>query len=156
MSVLSSLFKVLIVGPRGSGKTSILCRMVFDSYGECQTGTNQFYRTNPIEVNGKTVTLLLKEISTLPTQEKTAGFIVALDSNNELDLNQLPDILEMVDNKKMIIAINKSDLHYSASFWIEDVEKVVKRRNLKVITVSAKTGENVKELMAAAASLVIA
>ncbi|MGC8547095.1 MAG: hypothetical protein ACP5MU_05520 [Thermoplasmata archaeon] len=155
MPVLSSLFKILIVGPRGSGKSSLLCRMVFDSYGDCSIGTGQFYRTNPIPLDGKTVTLLLKEVNVLPTSEKTAGFIVVLDSNNELDFNQLPSILEMVGDKKIIIAINKSDLHYSASFWIEDILKVLGNKKIQVIPVSAKNGENIKQLQEATAKMVV-
>lgn len=155
MPVLSSLFKILIVGPRGSGKSSLLCRMVFDSYGDCSISTGQFYRTEPITINGKTVSLLLKEINFLPTNEKTAGFIVVLDSNNELDYNQLPGILEMIGEKKIIIALSKSDLHYSASFWIEDVLKVVGKRGINVIPVSSKNGENIRELLDEAAKLVV-
>jgi GTPase SAR1 family protein len=155
MPVLSSLFKILIVGPRGSGKSSLLCRMVFDSYEDCSIGIGQFYRTNPIPLDGKAVTLLLKEVNVLPTSEKTAGFIVVLDSNNELDYNQLPSILDMVGDKKIIIAINKSDLHYSASFWIEDILKLLGNKKIQVIPVSAKNGENIKQLQEATAKMVV-
>ncbi len=155
MPVLSSLFKILIVGPKGSGKSSLLCRMAYDSYGDCALSTGQFYRTNPISVNGKAVTLLLKEINVLPTSEKTAAFIVVLDSNNELDYNQLPNILEMIGKKNIIIAINKSDLHYSASFWIDDVIKIVGNQKIPVIAVSAKSGENVEKLLDLLAKTVI-
>jgi len=155
MQVSSSISKILIVGPKGSGKTSLLCRMTFDSTKECNILPGQFLKFVFSRGNGESISFLFKEVNTLPATEKKAGYVMTLNSNNREDLDSLPNLLSMTSDKKKIIALCMSDLHYSAAFWVEDVKKIVGKRDIKVIPVSSKTGENVKQLLDELSNMVL-
>jgi GTPase SAR1 family protein len=147
MQVTPSISKILIVGPKSSGKTSLLCRMTFDSTQECKILPGQFLKFIFSRGDGESVSFLFKEVNTLPATEKKAGYVLTLNSNNKNDLDDLPNLLSMTSDKMKIIALCMSDLHYSAAFWVEDVKRIVGKRNIKVIPVSSRTGENVKQLL---------
>lgn len=147
MQVTPSISKVLVVGPKGSGKSSLLCRMIFNSIEECGQIPGQFLKFSFSTGNGVNVSFLFKEVNNLPTPEKKSAYILTLNSNNKADLDNLPNLLSMTSDKKVIIALCMSDLHYSAAFWVEDVKKIIGKRNIKVVPVSSKTGENVKQFM---------
>jgi GTPase SAR1 family protein len=147
VQVSPTISKVLVVGPKGSGKTSLLCRMIFDSVNECNQMPGQFLKFNFSTGNGESVSFLFKEVNNLPTTEKKSAYILTLNSNNKADLDSLPNILSMISDKKVIIALCMSDLHYSAAFWVEDVKKVIGKKNIKIVPVSSKTGENVRQFM---------
>lgn len=154
MQATPNISKVLVVGPRGSGKTSLLCKMIFDSMEECEPIPGQFLKFSFSPGDGTNVSFLFKEVDNLPTTEKKAAYILTLNSNNKADLENLPNILSMITDKKAIIALCMADLHYSAAFWIKDVEKIVGKRKIKVIPVSSKTGENIKEFLSELSNLV--
>ncbi|MGC8644967.1 MAG: Rab family GTPase [Thermoplasmata archaeon] len=141
-----NISKILVVGPRGSGKTSLICRIVFDSLEECVQVPGQFMKYNYISEDGGTVQFLFKEVNFLPAPEKKAGYILTLDSNNKGDLDSLPKIVEMISDKGYIIALCKSDLHYSAAFWTDDVRSVV-GKGVEIVPVSSVTGENIPLLV---------
>ncbi len=155
MQASPSISKVLVVGPKGSGKTSLLCRMIFDSVDKCDQMPGQFLKYNFSRGNGDSVSFLFKEVNNLPTSEKKSAYILTLNSNNRADLDGLPNILSMISDKKVIIALCMSDLHYSAAFWVEDVKKTVGKKNIKVIPVSSKTGENMKQFMLELSDMVL-
>ncbi|MGC8561587.1 MAG: GTPase domain-containing protein [Thermoplasmata archaeon] len=147
MEASPTISKVLVVGPKGSGKTSLLCRMIYDSVDECHPVPGQFMKFSFSRADSDPVSFLFKEVNNLPTTEKKSAYILTLNSNNKADLESLPNILSMISDKKIIIALCMADLHYSAAFWIEDVKKIIKNKNIKIIPVSSKTGENIKQLM---------
>ncbi|MEM4213309.1 MAG: GTPase domain-containing protein [Thermoplasmatales archaeon] len=146
MRGVPNISKILVVGPRGAGKTSLICRIVYDSLDECSQIPGQFMRYNYIKDDGNSIQFLFKEVNYLPAPEKKAGYILVLDSNNKSDLESLPNILKMISDKNFIVALCKSDLHYSAAFWIDDVRKIVGEK-IEIVPVSATTGENVKVLI---------
>ena len=115
----------------------------------------QFLKYNFSRGNGDSVSFLFKEVNNLPTSEKKSAYILTLNSNNRADLDGLPNILSMISDKKVIIALCMSDLHYSAAFWVEDVKKTVGKKNIKVIPVSSKTGENMKQFMLELSDMVL-
>ncbi|MCL5874347.1 MAG: GTPase domain-containing protein [Candidatus Thermoplasmatota archaeon] len=147
MQASPSISKVLVVGPKGSGKTSLLCRLIYDSVNECDQLPGQFLKFNFSRGNGDSVSFLFKEVNNLPTSEKKSAYILTLNSNNKADLESLPNTLSMISDKRVIIALCMSDLHYSAAFWVEDVKKAVGKKDIKVVPVSSKTGENIKQFM---------
>ncbi len=155
MQASLSISKVLVVGPKGSGKTSLLCRMVFDSTSNCNSVPGQFLKYSYSTGNGETISFLFKEVNTLPTTEKKSAYILTLNSNNRGDLESLPNILSMISDKRVIIALCMADLHYSAAFWVDDVKKVVGKRDIRIVPVSAKTGENIKQFMSYLSDLVL-
>ncbi|MEM0127492.1 MAG: GTPase domain-containing protein [Thermoplasmatales archaeon] len=146
MRGIPNISKILVIGPRGAGKTSLICRIVFDSLEECTQVPGQFMRYSYVTEDGSSIQFLFKEVNYLPAPEKKAGYILALDSNNRGDLDSLPKTLEMISDKTFIVALCKSDLHYSAAFWTEDVKKIVGGK-VEVVPVSAVTGENIKLLI---------
>ncbi|MEM0134020.1 MAG: GTPase domain-containing protein [Thermoplasmatales archaeon] len=155
MQVSPSISKVLVVGPKGSGKTSLICRMIYDSVGECSPVPGQFLKFSFSRGNDDAVSFLFKEVNNLPATEKKSAYILTINSNNKSDLDSLPNILSMISDKKVIIALCMADLHYSAAFWIDDVKKVVRNKEIKVIPVSAKTGENIKQFLSDLSDLVL-
>ncbi|MEM0127861.1 MAG: GTPase domain-containing protein [Thermoplasmatales archaeon] len=146
MRGVPNISKILVVGPMGAGKTSLICRIVFDSLDECSQIPGQFMKYNYIKDDGNSIQFLFKEVNYLPAPEKKAGYILAIDCNSRGDLESLPGILKMISDKAFIVALCKSDLHYSAAFWIEDVRKIVGQKP-EIVPVSATTGENVKVLI---------
>lgn len=147
MQASPSISKVLVVGPKGSGKTSLLCRLIYDSIDECDQVPGQFLKFSFSSGNGNNVSFLFKEVNNLPTAEKKSAYILTLNSNNRSDLENLPNLLSMISDKRVIIALCMADLHYSAAFWIEDVKKIVGKKNIKIVPISSKTGENIKQFM---------
>jgi ethanolamine utilization protein EutP (predicted NTPase) len=147
MQASPSISKVLVVGPKGSGKTSLLCKLIYDSIDECDQVPGQFLKFSFSRGNGDNVSFLFKEVNNLPTTEKKSAYILTLNSNNKSDLENLPNLLSMISDKRVIIALCMADLHYSAAFWIEDVKKVVGKKNIKIVPISSKTGENIKQFM---------
>ena len=147
MQVSPSISKVLVVGPKGSGKTSLLCRMIYDSTDECGQLPGQFLKFSFSRGDGDSVSFLFKEVNNLPTPEKKSAYILTLNSNSKSDIENLPNTLSLISDKKVIIALCMADLHYSAAFWVDDVKKILGKKNIKVVPVSSKTGENIKQLM---------
>ena len=147
MQVSPSISKVLVVGPKGSGKTSLLCRMIYDSTDECGHPPGQFLKFSFSREDGDSVSFLFKEVNNLPTTEKKSAYILTLNSNSKSDIENLPNTLSLISDKKVIIALCMADLHYSAAFWVDDVKKILGKKNIKVVPVSSKTGENIKQLM---------
>lgn len=154
MQAAPSISKVLVVGPKGSGKTSLLCRMIFDSMEACDQTPGQFLKFNFSKDDGQSVLFLFKEVNNLPAHEKKAGYILTLNSNNKSDLDSLPNILSMISDRKFIVALSMADLYYSAEFWVEDVRKVLGKRKVTVLPVSAKTGQNIREFLSALSDMV--
>lgn len=153
MPIQPKIIKVLITGTRGSGKSSIICRFIYNSTDGCSQEENSFFRSNLIALDNLKITFLLKEIKVLPTSENTAGFVLTLDPTRETDIRELPYLLDNIGKRKIVIALNKSDLKYISSFWVEDVKKVV-GDSIPVVSVSAKTGENIDKLFLELAKLV--
>ena len=147
MQASPTISKVLVVGPKGSGKTSLICRMIYDSLEDCHTVPGQFMKFNFTRGDGDTISFLFKEVNNLPTSEKKSAYILTLNSNNKADLDSLQNMLSMVSDKKVIIALCMADLHYSAAFWIDDIKGSVRNKGIKIVPVSSKTGENIKQLM---------
>jgi GTPase SAR1 family protein len=146
--------KILVVGSRGAGKTSLLCRLIFDSVEQCEELEGQFQKFTFSRNDGSKISFLFKEVSVLPATEKKAGYILVLDSNSKSDLATLPNVISMISDRKFIIALTKADLHYSAEFWVEDVKNVLHEDRINVIPVSAKTGQNIPELLNALSEMV--
>ena len=153
MPGMPNISKILVVGPRGSGKTSLICRIVFDSLEECVQVPGQFMKYSYVTDDGNTVQFLFKEVNSLPAPEKKAGYILTLNSNNKDDIDLLPKILEMISDKGVVVALCKSDLHYSAAFWVDDVKRVV-GNEVEIVPVSSVTGENVPLLVKKLARMV--
>mgnify|MGYP001626146533 CR=1 FL=1 len=153
MPVQSKIIKVLVTGTRGSGKSSIICRFIYDNMDGCSQDEGAFYRSGLINIDNSKFSFILKEVRNLPTTENTAGFIVVLDPTRESDIKEVPFILENIGNKKIVIALNKADMKYLATFWVEDVMELVKGK-IKIIPVSAKTGENINDLFLETARMV--
>lgn len=154
MQATPSISKLLVVGPKGSGKTSLLCRLINQSMDECDHTNGQFAKFNFSQEDGRNFTFLLKEVNVLPTTEKKAGYILTLNSNNKSDLDSLPNVLSMITDRKYIIALCMADLHYSATFWIDDVKKVIGKKGINIVPISSKTGQNIKELLSALVNMV--
>ncbi len=121
--------------------------MIYDSTDECGQLPGQFLKFSFSRGDGDSVSFLFKEVNNLPTTEKKSAYILTLNSNSKSDIENLPNTLSLISDKKVIIALCMADLHYSAAFWVDDVKKILGKKNIKVVPVSSKTGENIKQLM---------
>ena len=152
---------VIVIGPRGVGKSSLIERIINDSYSEKKEAT--------IGVKSKFTTVDLKnhssinyhyydtmgqeELSTMWTHLlPNADIIIFVNENEETNIKAYTYIVEdkiLLSEKKIICCINKSDL-------ISDAEKEKVLNNFKLqnsklkdqptFLVSAKTNEGIKEL----------
>lgn len=154
MQASPGILKILVAGPKGSGKTSLICRIIFDSIDECREMPGQYQKYSFAENNGEALSFLFKEVNALPAPEKKAGYILTLNSNSQSDLDTVGDTVSMISDRKYVIALTMSDLHYSAKFWVDDIKKALRRKDVPILPVSAKTGENVPELLSALTDLV--
>jgi len=156
----SNTFRVVVLGAVSSGKTSIIRRLLFDSFSSDTSPTlGAVLSTYMTTINGKIVKMNIwdtagqeyyKSISKFYYRDANAAIIVfdvgSLVSFQDIDywLNELE---ESVSGKLLIIVVgNKIDL-----FETREVEKTVGMAystgvEVEYMETSAKTGEGIAEL----------
>lgn len=155
------IFKVILVGDGGAGKTSIFDRFTTNSFSDNFSCTMKVdYKVKSIVID-KDNTVDLQVWDTCGQEKyKTVtrsyyrnnhGCIIVFDitkkeSYNNV-LNWYNDLKEFGQKGQTIVLVgNKKDLSEKREVYFKEIDELASRLNLTYIEISAKTGENVMHL----------
>ena len=152
------LFKLVIIGDSGVGKSSILLRFADDTF------TDNYYSTIGVDFRFKCVDIGERkcklQIWDTAGQERfktvtsayyrgADGIIIVFDQTDRESFNNVQNWIDDISKysteepAKLIIA-NKDDIpNERKSVKMEDISELEKKTGLEVIKTSAKTGENI-------------
>ncbi|KAJ5076545.1 ras-related protein rab-30 [Anaeramoeba ignava] len=155
------LFKVVLVGAAGVGKTSLINRYVDNVFVHDSTTTIGLdFKTKDIQMDDKKTRLQIwdtagqekYQISFSSSIYKNADVvIIVFDLTYEDSLSKVDDFIKGIENnskKDPLFAIvgNKSDLENQIEDVEQKIEDLLKEREFKFVKTSAKEGTNVNEL----------
>ena len=150
-------WKVSVIGEPGSGKSSLISRMAYDSdsvsgslRGLIRKKLNVVYEGEP-----RNVEFLFQEIEGFAGADNllssSNGVIIVVDITNPVDLKGLAKFIDFISNfgKNPLIFIvgSKIDRRYEAKIWEEDLEPLKKNQNTKLYMVSSRQSETVKNML---------
>ena len=155
------IFKLILIGSSGVGKSSILQRYIqklFNSEYTCTIGVDFFMKT--INIRDKSIKLQLwdtagtekfKSITTGYYRGANAAFVV-FDLTSKSSFDSVSDWIENYykysnpDSEKHVILIgNKSDLKENREVTQEQIDNFTLNNKIKYFETSAKNGENIEE-----------
>ena len=155
------IFKIILIGNSGVGKSSILQRYiqkVFQESFASTIGVDFFMKT--INIGDKSIKLQLwdtagtekfRSITTGYYRGADAAFVV-FDLSSKTSFKNLNEWIESYykysnpDVEKNVILIgNKSDLFDKREVTKEEIEKFIKDNNINYFETSAKDGKNIDE-----------
>ncbi len=155
----SLAWKIAVLGDTGVGKTSLVRRLVYDTYIQDmeKSEKSEMYRKKmPYVENGKKkeVLLLIFDITSYEkSMEKLVngakGIMIVGDVTDKDSLKSMEKyakiVREKVGDRPIVFVGNKGDLKYMAEFWEDELSALAKKYNASYIIVSAKTNQNVFE-----------
>ena len=155
------IFKLILIGSSGVGKSSILQRYVqkiFNAEYTCTIGVDFFMKT--IIIRDKSIKLQLwdtagtekfKSITTGYYRGANAAFVV-FDLTSKPSFDSVSEWIENYykysnpDSEKHVVLIgNKSDLKENREITQEQIDSFVMNNKIKYFETSAKNGENIDE-----------
>jgi len=155
------IFKLILIGSSGVGKSSILQRYVqkiFNTEYTCTIGVDFFMKT--INIRDKSIKLQLwdtagtekfKSITTGYYRGANAAFVV-FDLTSKPSFDSVSEWIENYykysnpDSEKHVVLIgNKSDLKENREITQEQIDSFVMNNKIKYFETSAKNGENIDE-----------
>ena len=155
------IFKLILIGSSGVGKSSILQRYIqklFNAEYTCTIGVDFFMKT--INIRDKSIKLQLwdtagtekfKSITTGYYRGANAAFVV-FDLTSKSSFDSVSDWIENYyknsnpDSEKHVILIgNKSDLKENREVTQEQIDNFTLNNKIKYFETSAKNGENIEE-----------
>lgn len=158
-------WKISVAGIRGSGKTSLISRIVYGSDGSSgpvkplfRKRLNLTYKENKVVAD-----LLFQEIMDEADAEKMLPssnlILVVADILSRDGLQYASDLIKYAKNferKPPIVLVGtKTDLRYEAELWSDDFEKLARKVDVPYFLVSARTGDRISDLMEHVVSLML-
>jgi small GTP-binding protein len=158
---LEIIFKYILIGDLGSGKTSLINRYINNNYIEnyiCTVGVD--FMTKTIKIDGDIIKIQIwdtagmekyQNITTSYYRSANAGIILFdlsnRDSFNSLDrwITTFYENTNPLNNTSLIIIGNKKDL--DDKIPEEEIKEYMSIKKLKYYEASAKTGEGVIEAL---------
>lgn len=150
-------WKISVAGIKGSGKTSLISRIVYGSDGSSGPIKAIFRKRLNLEYNENRIVadLLFQEINDDSDAERMLPssnlIIVTSDILTRDGLEYAADLMKYAkhfERKPPIVLVGtKTDMRYEAELWIEDFEKIARKLDVKFFLVSARSGDNINELM---------
>ncbi len=164
MSLRSPVFKTVLIGEGGVGKTSLAVRYTedrFDQHMKMTIGVN--FATKKIRVEGQEITLLLWDLGGQPRfQDVVMDYfrgsklgIAVYEVSRPFTMHRLDDWIgrlhNSVPNCDIILVGNKIDERIpDMGVSMEEAREFAAKYNAQVFEVSAKTGEGVFDMFEAA------
>ncbi len=167
MSSYQRLYKIIVVGEGGVGKTTLIKRYVTGQFTNSKTTIGVSFAIATVNLNGVTVKMQIWDLggedrfrTLLPSFCKGAqGAIIVFDQSRFSTFLALPEWIELVKQNTREIPIilvgSKSDL-INDNPYSDQIIELVKKYGLKeFIPVSSKTGFNIERVfIEIAASLI--
>ena len=154
------LFKLLVIGDSGVGKSCLLLRYVDDTYVDSYLSTiGVDFKISTIELDGKVVKLQIWDTAgqerfrtiTSSYYRGAHGIIIVYDVTDSNSFNNISHWLETIDRYasegviKMIVG-NKSDLVTKRTVPRQTAENLAKSHGLNYFETSARDSTNVNEV----------
>jgi len=153
------LFKLLLIGDSGVGKSCLLLRFADDTYTESYISTiGVDFKIRTITVDGKKVKLQIWDTAgqerfrtiTSSYYRGAHGIIVVYDVTDQATFNNVKQWLEEIDRyacesvQKLLIG-NKCDLEDQRAVDVESAKEFAESLNIPFLETSAKGPSNVEE-----------
>jgi len=153
------LFKLLLIGDSGVGKSCLLLRFADDTYTESYISTiGVDFKIRTIEMDGKTIKLQIWDTAgqerfrtiTSSYYRGAHGIIVVYDVTDQLSYNNVKQWLQEIDRyacdtvNKLLVG-NKSDLTSKRVVDFATAKEFAKSSGFSFLECSAKNATNVEE-----------
>eukprot|EP00352_Strombidinopsis_acuminata_P009120 CAMPEP_0176360718 /NCGR_PEP_ID=MMETSP0126-20121128/17266_1 /TAXON_ID=141414 ORGANISM="Strombidinopsis acuminatum, Strain SPMC142" /NCGR_SAMPLE_ID=MMETSP0126 /ASSEMBLY_ACC=CAM_ASM_000229 /LENGTH=205 /DNA_ID=CAMNT_0017716031 /DNA_START=138 /DNA_END=755 /DNA_ORIENTATION=+ len=153
------LFKVLLIGNSGVGKSSLLVRFADDTFSENFMPTiGVDFKIRTVEVDGKTIKLQIWDTAgqerfktiTASYYKGAHGIIVTYDITDRESFNAVQTWMNEVeknasDNISRILVGNKCDLESQRQVTKEEGQELAEHFNVRFLETSAKECMNVED-----------
>ena len=153
------LFKILLIGNSGVGKSSLLLRFSDDTFtGNFMPTIGVDFKIRTLEVDGKTIKLQIWDTAgqerfktiTSSYYKGAHGIIVVYDVTDKESFKNIDTWMNEIekhasDNVSRILCGNKSDLEDSRQVSTDEGKELSDTYNIRFIESSAKDNANVEE-----------
>lgn len=160
------LFKLLLIGDSGVGKSCLLLRFADDTYTESYISTiGVDFKIRTIELDGKTIKLQIWDTAgqerfrtiTSSYYRGAHGIIVVYDVTDNESFNNVKQWLHEIDryaceNVNKLLVGNKSDLTAKRVVSTEQGKEFAESLGIEFLETSAKTSTNVEQAFLTMAS----
>lgn len=160
------LFKLLLIGDSGVGKSCLLLRFADDTYTESYISTiGVDFKIRTIELDGKTIKLQIWDTAgqerfrtiTSSYYRGAHGIIVVYDVTDNESFNNVKQWLHEIDryaceNVNKLLVGNKSDLTAKRVVSTEQGKEFAENLGIEFLETSAKTSTNVEQAFLTMAS----
>ncbi len=150
-------WKISIIGAVGTGKSSLISRIVYDSDSAIGLRKQIARKKLMLDYGGSRVNadlLFIESEEGIDTEKLVSGsnvIITTADLTNRKSLSEAESILGNLDRSESpavkIVAGTKLDRKYEAVLWDEDFQKLEKKYGIKYFFVSSRDAASVKEMM---------
>ena len=161
----ANLFKLLLIGDSGAGKTSLLLRYANDTFSSTFISTISVdFKIRKIELDGKTIKLQIwdtagqERFRTIDSSFYSGahGIIVVFDLTDQESFNNVKQWLHEIDkyapaNVKRLLVGNKCDLASKRAVPTEQAAAFAEGLGLEYLETSAKSALNVEKAFTAIA-----
>jgi len=153
------LFKLLLIGDSGVGKSCLLLRFADDTYTESYISTiGVDFKIRTIELNGKTIKLQIWDTAgqerfrtiTSSYYRGAHGIIIVYDITDQVSFNNVKQWLQEIDryaceNVNKLLVGNKSDLTNKRVVDYNAAKEFADSLNIPFLETSAKNATNVEQ-----------
>ncbi len=167
--IRSNVFKVILIGEGGVGKTSIVLKYTEDRFEDkmkMTIGVN--FATKPVEIAGKKITLMLWDLGGQPRFRDVVGeyfrgsrlALAVYDVTRKFQLYALDDWIRRLKDSspdaELLFVGNKIDLRQPGEgVTFEEASEFASKYNAPCMEVSAKTGEGIDQMFDYVAKILI-
>jgi Ras-related protein Rab-1A len=159
MSEYDYLFKLLLIGDSGVGKSCLLLRFADDTYTESYISTiGVDFKIRTIELDGKTVKLQIWDTAgqerfrtiTSSYYRGAHGIIIVYDITDRESFDNVKQWLNEIDryaceNVNKLLVGNKCDLEAKRQVEFEEAKAFADERGIPFLETSAKNATNVEK-----------
>lgn len=153
------LFKILLIGDSGVGKTCILCRFANNEFNRSHISTIGIdFKMKTIVVEGKRIRIQMwdtagqERYETITTQyyRRAQGIILVYDITRQETFNNIRKWLRYVDehannNVQRLLLANKCDAEDERMVWKDQGARLAAEKNIKFYETSAQSDINIDE-----------
>ena len=153
------LFKLLLIGDSGVGKSCLLLRFADDTYTESYISTiGVDFKIRTIELDGKTVKLQIWDTAgqerfrtiTSSYYRGAHGIIIVYDVTDRQSFQNVEHWLKEIDkyatgNVNKLLVGNKSDLQSKKVVTYDEAKEFADKHGIKFLETSAKNSHNVEQ-----------